>query len=111
MHFSCLFGYTTRREAERILMGQKTPIKGSYLIRCSESQENAQALSVLDYDENGDFYVLHYCITRKQNSFIINNQTYSTLSNVVNTYKSRSHFMRIEIFISSLRNFKLQRIK
>lgn len=89
MHFSCFFGYTTRREAERYLMGQNTLINGSYLIRYSESKEDSCVLSVLDRDDDGDFHVVHYWIVEDQDGFIINGQTYSTLSNIISTYKSK----------------------
>ncbi|GJQ71359.1 hypothetical protein Trydic_g11091 [Trypoxylus dichotomus] len=80
-------GQTTRREAERLFMRQDTLVRGLFLVRYSGNEQNSYTLSVLDHDDKDDFHVVHFQITVNQGGFLIDSESYPTLSEIVSVYK------------------------
>lgn len=62
-------------------------IRGVFLIRYSENKQNCYILSILDYNDERDFHVIHFKIIVNQANLIIDSRTYSNLSEIVRIFK------------------------
>ncbi|XP_011683041.1 crk-like protein isoform X3 [Strongylocentrotus purpuratus] len=90
------FGGITRSETDNLLI-QKRP--GTFLVRDSRT---CPGDSVLCVSENSK--VSHYIITRKADQFVIGDQIFSTLPDILNFY--RGHYLDTTVLVEPLNERK-----
>lgn len=89
--FSWFFENISRKEAEKLLLAEENP-RGTFLVRPSEHNPNGYSLSVKDWEEYRRHHIKHYKIKPLDNGgfYISTNKTFDTLSELVNSYTSKS---------------------
>lgn len=88
---SWFFENISRKEAEKLLLGDETQPRGTFLIRPSEHNPNGYSLSVKDWEAHRGYHVKHYKIKPLDNGgfYISTNKTYDSLPELVLAYSSK----------------------
>ncbi len=84
------FTETNRYDAEDFLERAHNG-KGTFIIRPSETHQDEEVLSILDFNEDKHFYCKHYRIRRTDQRlyYITRKITFSSLQDLVNHYQSK----------------------
>lgn len=90
-NFSWFFENISRKEAEKLLLGDENQPRGTFLIRPSEHNPNGYSLSVKDWEAHRGYHVKHYKIKPLDNGgfYISTNKTYDSLPELVMAYSSK----------------------
>ncbi|KAH1002580.1 tyrosine-protein kinase Src64B [Dendroctonus ponderosae] len=87
------FENISRKEAEKLLLGDETQPRGTFLIRPSEHNPNGYSLSVKDWEAHRGYHVKHYKIKPLDNGgfYISTNKTYDSLPELVLAYSKNAY--------------------
>ncbi|XP_060535161.1 tyrosine-protein kinase Src64B isoform X2 [Cylas formicarius] len=87
------FENISRKEAEKLLLGDDTQPRGTFLVRPSEHNPNGYSLSVKDWEEFRGYHVKHYKIKPLDNGgfYISTNKTFESLAELVTAYSKNAY--------------------